>query len=299
MKTLPPALASHLASRNTTLARCWKVTRLDGQVFGFTEHDRDLVFDGVAFQADSALTRTQIVQSLGLAADNVDVAGALRSADISEDAIARGLFDFAEVIVYVVNWQDVAQRAIEARGNLGEVTRGATGFTAELRSMADRLAQKSGRVYSVSCDADLGDARCGFNLDQAAFKATGTVGAAPLAWKFILSGAGLSGFAAGWFNGGLVTLTSGVNAGVKREVKSHTIASGVVYVELWQPFPTAPAMGDAFAVTAGCDKNWATCKTKFSNGANFRGFPHMPGNDRVTAHPRAGEVMDGGSLFTG
>lgn len=294
MKTQSPALVAHMATGCTTVVRCWKVTRADARVFGFTEHDRDLSFDGVTYQAASALTRSQIQQSLGMAVDNVDVAGALNSDDIDEDAIARGLFDFAEVVVYLVNWSNVSERGVEFRGNLGEVRRGKAAFSAELRSLSDRLGQRSGRVYSTLCDADLGDARCGIDLENPAFKGTGTVGPMPHAHFIALSG--VTGFAAAWFNGGLLTLTSGVNAGMAREVKSHTIVAGVHHAELWQGFPSAPAPGDTLTVTAGCDKTFETCKAKFANTDNFRGFPHFPGNDRVTAHPRSGEVMDGGSL---
>ena len=43
-----------------------------------------------------------------------------------------------------------------------------------------------------------------------------------------------------------------------------------------------PAVGDTFIVTAGCDKRFETCKTRFSNASNFRGFPAMPGNKFLT-----------------
>ena len=48
------------------------------------------------------------------------------------------------------------------------------------------------------------------------------------------------------------------------------------------------AAGQTFTITAGCDKHLDTCKAKFANTVNFRGFPHMPGNDFVTAVARPG-----------
>jgi uncharacterized phage protein (TIGR02218 family) len=57
-------------------------------------------------------------------------------------------------------------------------------------------------------------------------------------------------------------------------------------------------VGDAFRIAAGCDKRFSTCREKFANAVNFRGFPHMPGNDFVLRVARQGEPgMDGGSLF--
>jgi uncharacterized phage protein (TIGR02218 family) len=296
MKTLPTALQAHLDTGATTLAMCWRVARKDGVTLGFTEHDLDLVFEGVTFKADSGFARSALNQAVGLAVDDMDVAGALRSSAITEDDIARGRYDAAEVTVWLANWQDVSQRVMLFRGHIGEVRRGAVAFVAEVRSLMDRLDQGTGRTYQYYCDAQLGDARCGKDVSGASFRATGTIGAAPTATRFIL--AGVSGFSAGWFAGGVVEITSGLNAGLKREIKAHTIVGGLHTVELWDGFPDAPATGATLTVTAGCDKTFATCGTKFGNQVNFRGCPHMPGNDRVTAYPREGERMDGTSLFS-
>lgn len=295
MRDIPAPLQAHLDTRATTLAFCWKIARKDGVVLGFTEHDRNLVFDSVTFEAASGFQRTQIAQSLGLSVDNLDVAGALQSAKITEADIVAGRYDLAEITIYRVNWADVSQRVTEGRGQLGEIERGPLAFRAEVRSLVDRLNQRVGRVYHYFCDADLGDARCTVDLTSATYKATGTVGAAPSARFMILSG--VTGYAAGWFTGGLLTLTSGAMNGLAREVKEHTIVGGVHYAELWQALPDAPVAGVSLQITAGCDKTATLCAARFANLVNFRGFPHMPGNDRVTAYPRPGEVMDGGSLF--
>jgi uncharacterized phage protein (TIGR02218 family) len=53
--------------------------------------------------------------------------------------------------------------------------------------------------------------------------------------------------------------------------------------------------GDGFTVTAGCGKQFATCKAKFAIGANFRGFPQVPGTDFLLFHPKQGGKNDGGS----
>jgi uncharacterized phage protein (TIGR02218 family) len=90
---------------------------------------------------------------------------------------------------------------------------------------------------------------------------------------------------------------TGSNAGRVAEVKAHAKASTIT-LTLWQRAPAAVAVGDGFTVTAGCDKTLVTCKARFDNVANFRGFPHMPGNDRAFAYVvgESGE-NDGGSFF--
>jgi uncharacterized phage protein (TIGR02218 family) len=55
--------------------------------------------------------------------------------------------------------------------------------------------------------------------------------------------------------------------------------------------------GDALVVSAGCDRTFETCKAKFGNATNFRGFPHIPGSDFVLRVPREGEALDGRALF--
>jgi len=289
MKLLPPALQSHLATGTTTLAWCWRITRNDGTKLGFTDHDRDLAFDGTAFEAATGFTASEIKDALGLSVDNLEVSSALKSDRLNEDDLAAGLYDDAIVEIWRVNWTDTDQRVLMRSGSLGEVRRSGAAFTAEVRGLAHYLQQPKGRLYQSACDADLGDARCGIDLDNPAFRGTGTVLAAPTPRLFTASG--LAIFAAGWFTRGLVTFTSGANAGRSHEVKRHTLAGTEATIELWQPMASAISASDAFTVTTGCDKQLATCKTRFANAANFRGFPHMPGPDYILAVAKPGEPV--------
>jgi uncharacterized phage protein (TIGR02218 family) len=45
--------------------------------------------------------------------------------------------------------------------------------------------------------------------------------------------------------------------------------------------------GCQIELTEGCDKRFATCVSRFGNAANFRGEPHLPGNDLLTRYPGA------------
>ena len=71
---------------------------------------------------------------------------------------------------------------------------------------------------------------------------------------------------------------------------------GTVTLELWQGMSKDVETGDAFTVTAGCDKSFRTCRAKFDNAANFRGFPHVPGVDFALAVPDRGGKNDGGRM---
>ena len=289
MKHLPPPLQAHLATGTTTLAWCWRLTRADGVRFGFTDHDRDLAFDGTVFEAATGFAASEIKDALGLSVDNLEISSALKSDRLNEDDLAAGLYDDAAVEIWRVNWADTDQRVLMRSGSLGEVRRSGAAFTAEVRGLAHYLNQPRGRLYQSGCDADLGDIRCGVDLDAPAFRGTGT--ALNAASPRLFTASGLAGFAAGWFTRGLVTFTSGANAGRSREVKRHTLAGTEATLELWQPMALPIAPADTFSVTAGCDKQFATCKARFANAANFRGFPHMPGPDYVLAVARPGEPV--------
>jgi uncharacterized phage protein (TIGR02218 family) len=292
MKSLSPALQAHLDSGATTLAWCWRLTRGDGTRAGFTDHDRDLVFDGTTFEAATGFTATEIKDAVGLSVDNLEVASALRSDSLNEDDLAAGLYDDAAVEIWRVNWADPAQRVLIRKGSLGEVRRSGAAFTAEVRGLAHYLQQPKGRLFQYACDADLGDARCTVDLDDPAFRAEAFVVAAQSGRLF--TAGGLAEFDADWFTRGLVTFTSGANAGRRQEVKRHA-AGDPATIELWQPMAQPIAPGDTFIVTAGCDKHFATCRAKFANGVNFRGFPHMPGNDFITAVARPGDPANDGA----
>lgn len=295
MKTLAPALAAHLATGATTLCWCWRLERADGQVLGFTDHDEAVIFAGTAYEAATGFTASEIESALGLAVDNLTAMGALASAALGEHDLAAGLYDNAAVEIWRVNWADPEQRVLLRKGSLGEVRRGRLAFEAEIRGLAHALNQPVGRAYGHSCDADLGDARCAVSLDDPAFKGTGAVVTALDARRFEASG--LASFAHGWFAGGRLQWTGGANAGRAMEVKRHAVSAYAVTLELWQAMAMPLAPGDAFVVTAGCDKQFATCRTKFANALNFRGFPYMPGNDAVISYPNTGENLDGGSRY--
>lgn len=292
MKTLSDGLQAHLDTGATTLCWCWRLIRTDGRVYGFTDHDHDIVFAGTVYEAATGFSRSDMHASLGLSVDNVDVAGALTSASLSEKDLATGIFDGAQVEIWRVNWALPEQQVLMMAGSVGEVRRGETAFTAELRSLAHYLNQEQGRIYQFACDAILGDARCG----QLVESSTGIVLASSTAYQ--LTTGGLELYKSGHFKHGLLIWQTGENSVRSMEVKRHTaLGDGTAEIELWRSMPSPIASGDRFSVTPGCDKTFATCRTKFGNILNFRGFPHIPGNAYVVAVPRPGDpANNGGSI---
>lgn len=285
MKILSPALQAHLDSGATTLCWCWRIVSKDGVVQGFTDHDHDVDFDGTTFEAAAGFTASDITDSLGLAVGNLEVTGALSSATLNEDDLAAGRYDDAKIEIFRVNRLSPADRVLMRQGSLGEVKRSGSGFAAEVRGLAHYLQQPKGRLYQYTCDADLGDTRCGIDLNSPTYKGTATVTGVLSPRRFTVSG--LDAYTHDFFSRGLATFLTGAATGLKIEVKSHSSLAGVVTVELWSEAEGPPGIDDTFSVTAGCDKRLDTCQARFANAANFRGFPSMPGNDFVTQVARS------------
>lgn len=285
MKTLSPEFSAHLASGATTLCWCWRIERRDGTVLGFTDHDNPVAFDGTTYEAASGFTASDITDGLGLSVDNLEVTGALSSGTLTDDDLAAGRYDDARIAIYRVNWADPSQRVLMRSGSIGEVRRTGASFTAELRGLAHYLQQPKGRILQRTCDADLGDARCGIDLSSSAFRGVGAIVTAASARRFTVSG--IDAFDTRFLSRGLFAFTSGASVGLRIEIKTHTKLPAAVEIELWTDAEGPPAAGDEFIVTAGCDKRFETCKARFSNTINFRGFPSIPGNQFLTKIGRA------------
>ena len=220
MRQINEDFAARLASGVTQTCLCWRLTRADGVVVAVTEHDRVLSVKGVNYEPSGALSAGELTSSTGLQPGQAGAMGALSSEAISEKDLTDGLWDGARVDVFRVDWAYPQDYVQVWSGRFSEITHGALGFEAELVSLKADFERPVGRIFSRRCDAVLGDARCGVDLESPDF-------------------AGLT-----------------------------------------------------------CDQRFSTCKERFGNAENFRGFPHMVGEDFALSYPNAGELMDGSSRFS-
>ncbi len=299
MKTFDAALAARLAQEATTFCRCWLLKRSDGVTLGFTDHDREIVFDGVRFAPETGFARTEMERSLGLSVDNLEVAGALRSDAVTEEDIALGLYDGAEITQWLVDWSDVSLRTVLSVGRVGEIRRGDSSFEMEILGISELLNRPMGRIFQRLCDADLGDSRCSATL-SAEHRMSATVAFVQDGRRIVVRGEA-GNAEAGWFDRGVGQWTTGMNDGARASIRGHfrsgPAGSGEALIELWKA-PAKPVVeGDQLVLTAGCDKTATTCRKKFGNLDNFRGFPFLPGEDWLMAYPRGDQAYDGGSLF--
>lgn len=282
----------------THIARAWSITRRDGVVLGFTDHDGELSFAGIRFRPDAGLTAQAVVQGAGLSVDNTEAIGALSDGAIEERDIIAGRWDGAELRQWEVDWSNPAQHRLIFRGNLGEVTRAGGAFKAELRGLSAPLNQPVGRVFQPRCSAILGDAACKVNMALPGLTGEGVI-ASVEGGKFRLTG--FAGFDDRWFERGRLVMVSGAALDIGGHVKNdRALPGGEREVDLWTQLGIAPSIGDRIKLLAGCDKSVGNCRLKFNNFLNFRGFPHLPQEDWLMAPgkdiPRSGEFKPFGDL---
>jgi hypothetical protein len=151
----------------TTLTTCIRLVRRDGVEFFFTEHDRDIDFSGDTYLAASGYNRTAIEADASLAADNFEVNGIIDSVVLLDTELKAGLFDYADIYMFLVNWADLTMGAMKLkRGTLGELSfvHGEM-FKTEVHGMTKALHQVIGRLYAPECGETLGTPRCGIPVD--------------------------------------------------------------------------------------------------------------------------------------
>ncbi len=282
-------MRAHLEAATTTLCRAWAITRRDGTRLGFTDHDCDLNFDGLKFCADTGLSARQLEQGTGLSVDNSEALGALSAAAVRERDIAAGYYDEAEVLSWLVNWQNPDERQLQFRGYIGEITREDGQFRAELRGLTDRLNRPQGRIYQTPCTAVLGDQRCGFDINTPGYLAEAALVEVRDRQTFILPL--LPGFEPEWFSRGVLRTSDGLWGAIKRDLTTPTQRE----ITLWEPLGAEIEPGALIRLEAGCDKRFKTCKLKFNNLLNYQGFPDIPREDWLVAVPRRDNQNSGGS----
>lgn len=95
---------------------------------------------------------------------------------------------------------------------------------------------------------------------------------------------------ADYWNNGTVEFTGPSSSdliGFSAEIKTFDPTTKTF--TLWEPMPYTIPPGTTYTLTPGCDKTLATCRDVFDNVVNFRGEPHLPGNDALAATPNYSE----------
>jgi len=284
MKTASAGLKAHMAGEVTTLATCWHITRLDATEFFFTDHDADLVISGDTYVSAVGYSRTAIHSGTDTAVDNLDLSGIFDDATITDDDLRSGLFDGADVEVFLVNWGDLTQGIMRLRkGFLGEVSMSPSGtFETSLMGFGQVMQQNVGDLYLPTCRVDLGSTKCGIDLVGGGWKISATVATVTSARVFTITYTEVRAVD-GWFVDGVVEWATGENSGRAMEVKGWTQSTATV--TLFLPMPRTVTVGDTLTIYPGCNKS-SHCKDRFNNIVNMRAEPFVPGLDGLLQTPQ-------------
>lgn len=283
MKTAGASRIAGLAEKVTYEATLWTITRRDGEVFRFTDHDVDITYAGDTYTAAVGYSRTAIAAKSDLAVNNLDVQGIFDADAITEQDLRTGLYNGADVRIASVDWMTPANGVIALhRGFFGDAVLTPEGiFEVPLLGFTQILQQGVGTVMGPRCSASLGDTRCGVDI-EAGYRKTATVASVISDLAFTITVTEPRAVD-GWFRLGVVTWTSGDNNGRLAEIKTWTESSS--RVDLFLPAATPIQVGDTLTLYPGCDGLIATCLAKFNNVLRHRGFPLMPGIDGLIQTP--------------
>ena len=288
MKTIPAALAAHLALDTTTLAFLLQITRSDAQVFAFTSALDDVTIAGVTYRSAPGLSVSNIVMAAGIGVDNLELTTLDDGTTFTRQDVLSGIWRNASFQISRYNWASPTDGLEPIMyGTIGNVQLRLGQIVAELRGLQQYLQQPIGNLTSKTCRARLGDSLCTVNL--AAYTFTAAVTSVTSSQIFTASALAQ---AADYFGSGVLTWTGGGNALLSAQVKTHA-AGGVLTLSL--PMLVPVVVGDTFSIVAGCRKRHdrtaakpagvSDCLDKFNNVPNFQGEPHLPGIDAITSAP--------------
>lgn len=296
MKTISSRLAAHLAQSEISIAFLFKVVRTDGTVFGFTNHDFPITFTDdtspftpLTYQPLSGATPSATETTSDMTTSNLQVLAFLESEVITEVDLIAGKYDYASILVYIVNWQDLTMGALLWKnGTLGEVKIKNGQFQAELRGLEFYLNTNIGDTYGPTCRVDLGDSKCTVNLSL--YIQDGHVVSVTDLQTFVPSSLFEIGVSpttpapSGWFTNGVITWLTGQNAGFSMEINGWDATTLSLFENM--PYPIAP--GDTFTIVPGCDQTTGPngCQ-KYNNIDNYRGEPFIPGQNQIMIYPNA------------
>jgi uncharacterized phage protein (TIGR02218 family) len=289
VKNIPLQMRNHLAQEVLTTCTLLKVVcsgSFAGRVIGFTSLDESVDYsdgiDSVHYLRDNGFYPAAYESTADMTADNTDVAGYASEAGITIREVRAGLLDNAEVTIYRVNYMDLSMgHEVIGFGKTGRAKVNGQKWVVAFKSLVRLLDQTINPIWSLTCRAQYGDARC-----KKAFEwfpgSVASVGSDSLR---IFAPSGLTQ-SADYFEPGLLQWLTGDNADDEMEVESYLPTR--IQLALTMPYPIKA--GDTFRIRRDCDKTATTCKAR-NNLLNFRG-------EHLTPVAQAGLMVPGAYVRT-
>ena len=266
----------------STWTTCVKIKRTDNVTIGLTELDRDIQIGGVTYVSATGYNPSTYSSNSSMSVNYADLEGLLGMTGVTREQIRAGLYDFSEITLFLYDYeQDVIVKTL-ATGNWGESQLMDGRYKAEFRSLSQRMQQSVGKLYTAHCSAEFGDTKCKYNF--APLIQTGSL--TTVSSRLRIHDTARTE-ADNYWRGGVITFISGDNIYRSFEV-SASYSSGEIVLFLPLSFPAQ--VSDQYTIRPGCDKMFETCRDKYNNVTNFRGFPHVPGTMEILRVGKEGYV---------
>lgn len=308
MRRIPALLLDHLHQPVTTVCRLLRLSLQNGDVYGLTSLDRDVVHQGITYRALNGFDPSNISTNAGLSVDNSEVEALLANSEIAPGITfamaAAGELDNARWTCFLVNWADLSQGAlILDAGDVGEVkVSDGMVYAPELISFAMRLRQNIGQVWSRRCRAEFGTPApswtgCGVDASGMWVQCVVTQVDPDDPMRVF---ADQDTIPPGMSFPARVRWTSGPNAAVARlyQIEAYSSVSGTV--ALFEPTPFAISVGDTYDIRRDCNKSPSHC-VGYENFINYKGEPFIPVGDGLESMTPGAQVFGGlnGSTILG
>ena len=209
MKVISQKLKEHLEHSTSEVATLWKFELLNGDVLGFTDHEKDLKIEGIKYFANPGLTSNTTTTTLGLKPDYMYFSGLIDGSHFKKEELLSGQYDNAQVTVFKTTYNNIKDGVIPIfKGHLGKIRIKGAKFEARIASLVEKLENTVLQLYSAKCRAKFGDSKCKMNLT-------------PLMKNGVIESIiddnvifdSKRNEKDGFFDGGILMLTSGKNSG--------------------------------------------------------------------------------------
>ncbi len=278
MRNLDNGFVQKLASGATTLCLAWVFERKDGLLLRITSHDRDLIIGSETYTSAPTFGAGQLEANSTLSPDSFSALAAYDIEGIRAEDIILGRWDRAKVKLSIIDWQNTNYSVEIWNGYIDSFRQRKFGFEMDLVGPEKGLSNMIGRKFTKQCSAKLGDRFCKIDFTIQGRTINSSVNEIINDRSILLSGINISPMD---FVNGRLLFTNGGLDGCEYGISNIEEADAGYIVFFDYPMPILPSVNDGVRLFVGCDKTFATCKSRFSNQANFRGFPHMPGEDFV------------------
>lgn len=286
MLVLDPAMEALRTAKFHRFAAVWTITRLDGTIYRFTDHDMPITVGGNEHTPVNGVKSSAIQKTRDFKTENVQMLGVLDDSSITDQDLLTGLFRDATVEWQLVDWLFPWQGYFRAQDYVvGDVSHDGINWVARLESLERDFTRKIGRRFTRSCPYILGSTECGATRVNFSPAITAVDTQDNSRRKFTVTWPSSPSVLS--CHGGEVVWTSGDNnglSGVMRE-GSGSIPGSVIII-LHTPMPHEIDTSDDITIYQGCDKTLVTCDDRFSNSDNYGGFPAIPGTDNAVKNQR-------------